>query len=129
MSQLPPPPINVPGPPDFGASPYQQTAQAEQPARRRAGCGGCLVGCLAGFAVKVVLAALVLNVGAFMLRQAFPTGESFTQAATCTALRTVVYTAESSIDQRDASAAEKAELRQGIQELRAEYERQCGPLR
>jgi hypothetical protein len=78
----------------------------------------------------VVLAVLVVVVGAFLLRQAFPTGESFEQAATCTALRVVVTTVESSIDQTDASDAEKAVLRGNIQELRDEYERRCGgPLR
>ncbi len=133
MSQIPPPPIGGPPPPGYAAGPssgalYGQPMESAPPTRSRRGCGGCLLGCLGGFAVMVVLAVLVVVVGAYLLRQAFPTGESFEQAATCTALRIVVNSAEGAIEQSDATPEERAQIQQGLREIRAEYERQCGAL-
>ena len=86
---------------------------------------GCLVALLAVGVLTVVAAA----VGVYVVRQMFPTTDSVQQAATCGILRVVVNNAESAIEQTDSTPAEKAEMQQGVREARAEFERQCGPLR
>jgi hypothetical protein len=68
-------------------------------------------------------------VGVYVVRQMFPTTESVQEAAGCAVMRVVVNNAESGIDQADATPAEKAEMRRAVQELRREFEQNCGPPR
>jgi hypothetical protein len=137
---IPPPPLQPPGPPQYPPGqyppgPYQQPyppGQAppqEQPVQRRGGCRGCLVGCLIALLVVVMLLVVAVAAGAYAVRQMFPTTDSVQEAATCTIVRVIVNNAETVIEQADATSAEKADMRRGIQELRAEFERECGPLR
>jgi hypothetical protein len=74
-----------------------------------------------------VLVAVLVAAVVYLVQQAFPTTESFEQAATCAGLRIVVNNAETAIDQADLGPAERADLRRAIEELRAEYDRQCAP--
>jgi hypothetical protein len=112
-----------------GQYPPNQGPPQDQPVQRRGGCRGCLLGCLIAFLVAAALTVVAVVAGAYMIRQMFPTTESVQEAATCTILRVVVNNAESVIEQADATAAEQAEMRRGVQDLRAEFERKCGPLR
>jgi hypothetical protein len=142
----PPPPLQPRGPPQYPPGqyppgPYQQqpyppgqyppgqTPPQEQPVQRRGGCRGCLIGCLIALLVVGVMLVIAVAAGAYVVRQMFPTTDSVQEAATCTIMRVIVNNAETVIEQADATSAEKADMRRGIQELRAEFERECGPLR
>jgi hypothetical protein len=142
----PPPPLQPPGPPQYPPGqyppgPYQQqpyppgqyppgqTPPQEQPVQRRGGCRGCLIGCLIALLVVAMMLVVAVAAGAYVVRQMFPTTDSVQEAATCTIMRVIVNNAETVIEQADATSAEKADMRRGIQELRAEFQRECGPLR
>lgn len=133
--QGPQPPGQYPSPGyppgHYGSGQYSsdQGPPQDQPVQRRGGCRGCLLGCLIAFLVAAALTVVAVVAGAYMIRQMFPTTESVQEAATCTILRVVVNNAESVIEQADATAAEQAEMRRGVQDLRAKFERECGPLR
>lgn len=133
QGQQPPGQYPSPGypPGHYGSGQYSsdQGPPQDQPVQRRGGCRGCLLGCLIAFLVAAALTVVAVVAGAYMIRQMFPTTESVQEAATCTILRVVVNNAESVIEQADATAAEQAEMRRGVQDLRAEFERECGPLR
>jgi hypothetical protein len=109
---MPPPP----GPPDPGV-------------QRRGGCRGCFVTCLTILVVCAVLVVIAAAAGIYMVRQMAPNAASFGDSAKCVALRIAVQYGETAIEQGDASAAEKAELRRNLQELQSQFEGECGPLR
>lgn len=128
--QYPPPgyPPGQYGPEQYqpGQYPPDQWPPQEQQVRRRGGCRGCIVGCLVASLVLAVLLAVVVAAGAYVVRQMFPTAESVQASAGCAIMRFVVNNAETGIEQSDSTAAEKAEMRRGIEELRREFEQQCG---
>jgi nucleoside diphosphate kinase len=79
--------------------------------------------------VLAVVLAIAAAAGVYTVRQMFPTTESAQEAAGCAIMRFVVNNAEQGIEQSDSTDAEKAEMRRGADELRREFEQQCGPLR
>ena len=85
--------------------------------------------CLTVLVVCAVLVVIAAGVGIYMVRQMAPSAASLGDSAKCVALRIAVQYGETAIDQGDASAAEKAELRRNLQELRTQFEGECGPLR
>jgi hypothetical protein len=87
------------------------------------------MGCLVTTLVVAALLVVAVVAGVYVVKQMFPTSDSATQAASCAIMRVFVSNAESGIQQSDASEAEKADLRRAVQELRSEFEQQCGPLR
>lgn len=106
--------------------PYEQPPQA---GRRRGGCRGCIVGCLLAALALIALVGVLIVGAVFMVRQMFPSNLSFGEAAGCAVMRVIVNNADLVIDQADATPAEKADMRRAVQEVRAEYERQCLPQR
>lgn len=86
------------------------------------------MGCLVTVLVSAALLVVAMVAGVYIVKQMFPTTDSATQAATCAIMRVVVNNAESGIQQSDVSEAEKADMRRGVQELRSEFEQQCGPV-
>lgn len=76
----------------------------------------------------VVLLALVIAGSVYSIRQRYPRASSFAEAGGCYVLGIVTSVADSQIDKADASAADKAELRKGIGELRSQYTQSCEPL-
>ena len=118
-------------PPPYQPEPYPP--EPGPPPERGRGCRGCLIGCLIAFLVVAALAVVAIVAGVYVVRQMYPTSESVGEAARCAFMRVILNNAEAGaeagIQQSNASDAEKAELRRNVQELRAEFERQCGPLR
>jgi hypothetical protein len=98
-------------------------------AQRRGGCKGCFFGCLIAFFATIVVIGVIGVAGVYMVKSMFPSNLSFGDAAGCAVMRTIVNNADTIIDQTDASAADKADMRRGVQEVQAEYERQCGVQR
>jgi hypothetical protein len=138
QGQVPPGQHPAPGypPGQYGTGQYQpgqyppdQGPPQEQRVQRRGGCRGCILGCLVTSLVLAVVLALAVAAGVYVVRQMFPTTESVQEAGTCAIMRFVVNNAERGIEQSDSTAAEKAEMRRGVEELRREFEQQCGPLR
>jgi len=117
-----PPPGQFAGPPPYG------DAQAP-PVKQGRGCRGCLFGCLAAFVAVCAIGVIVVAVGVFMFRQAFPTTESFGQATGCAGLRVAITVIEAGMSGSDMSAEERAAAQQMLREARAEFEKSCGPLR
>lgn len=121
-----PPPQGYP-PQGYGPTdPYQQPVE---PTRRRGGCKGCFFGCLIAFFVTIAVIGVIGVAGIFMVKSMFPTDLSFGDAAGCAVMRVIVNNADTIIDQTDGTASEKAEMRSGVRELQAEYDRQCGVQR
>lgn len=65
----------------------------------------------------------------YMMRQAFPNATTTQGLLTCAGLRVLVNNEDLVIERGNATAAQKADIRRGFQELRARYERDCAPSR
>jgi hypothetical protein len=84
--------------------------------------------CLMILLACALLAVITVGAGIYMVRQMAPNATSFGDSARCAAMRAAVTFGDRAIDQGNASAAEKAELRRNLQDLRTQYQRECGPL-
>lgn len=84
--------------------------------------------CLGIVLACAVLAAAIVGVGVYVVRQMFPASATATEAATCTVLRFAIGFAENALEQSEGTAAEKAQLRRGLQDMRTQYQQSCGPL-
>ena len=137
-----PPPGQYP-PPGYPQGPYDpgQYGQAQyppgqyppgqgppqgQPVQQRRGCRGCLFGCLITSLILAVLIAVVVAAGAYTIRQMFPTTESVQEAAGCVVMRVFANNLESILAQSDLTEAEKQGMRRELEQLRREFEGQCG---
>ncbi len=127
------PPASQPPQPGYPQQPgYSARDPYGQPppqAQRRSGCKGCFFGCLIAFFATIVVIGVIGVAGIYMVKNMFPSNLSFGDAAGCAIMRTIVNNADTIIDQTDASAADKADMRRGVEELQAQYERQCGVQR
>ena len=121
--QYPPPGQYWPG----QYPPYQGPPQ-EQQVQRRGGCRGCLMGCLVATLVGAVLIVVAVAAGIYVVRQMYPTTESVREAAGCVVMRVFVNNVESALGQSDLTEAEKEGMRRELEQLRREFESQCGPL-
>jgi hypothetical protein len=121
------PPQYSQGPP--GQYPPDSGPPQEQQARRRRGCRGCLVGCLIACGVGLLLLVVAVAAGAYMVRQMFPTTESVQEAAGCAVMRVFANNLESMLADADLSEDEKAGMRREFEQVRRQFEEQCGPLR
>ena len=113
-----PPGQYSPGPPPQG-----------QPTQRRRGCRGCLIGCLVTVLGLVVLMVVVVAGGVYAVRQMYPTAGSAREAAGCVVMRVFANNLENALAESDLSEDEKAKLRRDFEQLRRQFEEQCGPLR
>jgi hypothetical protein len=86
---------------------------------------GCLVACLVG----AVLLAVAVAAGIYVVRQMFPTTESVQEAAGCVMMRLFERNLETILAESDLTEAEKEGMRRELEQLRREFEGQCGPLR
>jgi len=111
-------------PSDYGVPPGPPGAPVQTVQQRR-GCRGCLFGCLVAFLATCVVVAIVLAVVFYLFRQAFPTNESFGEAAECAMLRVVILGAETTLEQSEGTAAEKEQLRRQVRSMREEFDRKC----
>jgi hypothetical protein len=118
-----------PPPHDPHQPPYPPNAYPPQPQQRRRGCRGCFIGCGAVFGVLVLLLVITIGAVVYTTQQSFPKATSFGEAAGCAVLRFAVNNIEAVTNDPSMSDAEKAEVRQGMQELRALYDQNCEPLR
>jgi hypothetical protein len=84
----------------------------------------CLVVLVACAAIVVVVAAI----GIYMVRQAAPNATTIEQSVTCGILRTALTVGDQAIEQGEGTAAQKAELRRNLDDLRSQFQRECGPL-
>lgn len=126
----PPPPGYGQPPPGYGPppgfdGPPSQAGGPPPPVRQRRGCGGCLAGCLGGFLAVCVILVIVVALGVFMFRQAFPTADSFGEAVTCATLRVVISVTETNIDQPNMTPAERREAQQALQTAKDEFAKSC----
>ena len=78
--------------------------------------------------VCAILAVIVVAASFYAVRQMFPSAGTVKDAAICTALRIAVTYGDRAIEQGDMSASDRAQARRGIQEMRTQYQRDCGPL-
>jgi hypothetical protein len=124
-----PPPTGAPGmpPPGVPAWPPQPGAP-EQTARRRGGCRGCFLTCLVLLIGCAALAVVVVAAGVYLVRQSAPNATTVEQSVTCAILRGAITFGDQAIEQGEGTAAQKAELRRNLQDLRTQFQRECGPL-
>lgn len=133
MAQYPPPgPSRYPQ--DQGSSPLPGYTQPGQPGyglpppvQQRRGCRGCLFGCLGTVLAVGAIVVVMMVAGYFLFKRAFPTTESFNEAASCSGLRIGLLLAESTVERGDLTPDEKAQAQKQLQTVRAEFERRCGP--
>ena len=78
--------------------------------------------------VCAVLAVVVVGAGVFAVRQMFPTAGTVGDAVGCIGMRVLVVNGDAIVERGNGTPAQKAEMRRGIEQLRARYERECGPL-
>jgi hypothetical protein len=129
MSAYPPyqQPPGMPPPPGTPGWP-PQPGPPEQPVQRRSGCRGCFITCLLVLVGCLTLAVIVVAVGVYMVRQAAPNATTIEQSVTCAILRGAITVGDQAIEQGEGTEAQKAELRRGLQDLRTQFQSECGPL-
>ena len=81
------------------------------------------------FVVLCTLVIILFGAAVYILRQAYPRADSLAQSAGCVFLRYALANAQPAIEQADATEADKDVFRRGVDQVRAEYDRQCAPLR
>src|SRR5215204_6514162 len=120
----------MPPPPGYGQAPGMPPPPGapEGVERRRGGCRGCLISCLVILVACAVLAVIVVAVGVYMVRQAAPNATTIEQSVTCAILRGALTVGHQAIEQGEGTAAQKAELRRNLNDLRGQFQRECGPL-
>jgi hypothetical protein len=118
--------VNDQPPPQYlpGQYPPDQYPPQEQPARRR-GCRGCLIGCLIAAIAGVVLLAVAVVAGVYVVRQMFPTSESVEAAAACVITRVIVAETERGLGDSGLTPTEQEQLRSELERLRGEFQRNC----
>jgi hypothetical protein len=80
-------------------------------------------------AVLILVAVVFVGGVVYVLRQQYPRATSVQDSAVCAFLGFTLSNAEKGLQQSDASPSDKAQLQQGVDQIRQQYDQKCAALR